>query len=55
MKEGLNVTKSIGGDVSVPMAMTRRSADATKGESGSCRLAGGDVLVRPVRTVLPFP
>ena len=27
MKEGLNVTKSIGGDVSVPMAMTRKSAD----------------------------
>ena len=27
MKEGLNMTKSIGGDVSVPMAMTRKSAD----------------------------
>ena len=27
MKEGLSVTKSIGGDVSVPMAITRRFAD----------------------------
>ena len=27
MKEGLNVTKSIGGDVSVPMATTRKSVD----------------------------
>ena len=27
MKEGLNVTKSLGGDVSVPMATTRKSAD----------------------------
>ena len=51
----LSVTKSVGDDVSVPMAMARKSADAPKGESGSCRLAGGDVLVCPVRTVLPFP
>ena len=27
MEEGLNVIKSISGDVSVPMAMTRKSAD----------------------------
>ena len=27
MKERLNVTKSIGGDVYVPIAMTRKSAD----------------------------
>jgi len=27
MKERLNVTKSIGDDLSVPMAMTRKSAD----------------------------
>ena len=27
MKERLNVTKYIGGDVSVPMAMMRKSAD----------------------------
>ena len=27
MKEGLNVTKFIGGDVSVPMAITRMFAD----------------------------
>ena len=37
MEEGLNMTKSVGGDVSVPMAMTRKSADDMKGESGSCR------------------
>ena len=43
MKEGLNVTKFIGGDVSVPMAMTRKFADDTKGESGSCRSVCGRV------------
>jgi len=31
------VTKSIGDDVSMPMAMTRESADDMEGESGSCR------------------
>jgi len=35
--EGLfSVTKPVGDGVFVPMATTRRSADATKGESGSC-------------------
>ena len=35
MKEGLNVTKFISGDVSVPMAMTRKSADDY--DKGICR------------------
>ena len=35
MKEGLNVTKSIGGDMSVPMAMTRKFADDY--DKGVCR------------------
>jgi len=35
MKEGLNVTKSIGGDVSVPMATTRKSANSY--DRGVCR------------------
>jgi len=35
MKEGLNVTKSIGGDVSVSMATTRKSADGY--DRGVCR------------------
>ena len=51
----LNVTKSIGGDVFVPMAMTKESVDDTEGEPGSCRSAGGDVLVCHVRMVLRFP
>ena len=32
MEGWLNVTKSIGDDVFVPMAMTRESADDTEGE-----------------------
>ena len=51
----LSMTKSVGDDVSVPMATTRESAGAMEGESGSCRLAGGDVLVCSVRIVLRFP
>ena len=35
MKEGLNVNKSIGGDVTVPMATTRESADVY--DRGTCR------------------
>ena len=35
MEEELNMTKSIGGDVSVPMAMTRKSADNY--DEGVCR------------------
>ena len=49
------MTKSIGDDVLVPMAMTKESADDTEGESGSCRSASGDVLVCHVRMVLRFP
>jgi len=49
------VTKSVGDDVSVLMAMTREPADAMEGESGSCRSADGGVLVCPVRIVLRFP
>ena len=52
MKE-LNVTKSLGGDVSVPMATTRKSADDYDkgvcrwygGRVGSCRSVCGGVLV----------
>jgi len=49
------VTRSIGDDVFVPMVMTKESADDTKGEPGSCRSAGGDVLACHVRMVLRFP
>jgi len=35
LKERLNVTKSIGGDVSVPIATTRKSADDY--DKGVCR------------------
>ena len=49
------MTKSIGDDVFVPMAITKESADDTEGESGSCRSAGGDVLVCHERIVLRFP
>ena len=48
------MTKSIGDDVFVPMAIMKESADGTE-ESRSCRSAGGDVLVCPVRIVLRFP
>jgi len=47
MEELLSVTKSIGDNVSVPMAVAKESADDMGGESGSCRSAGGDVLVCP--------
>ena len=45
MEGWLNVTKSIGGDVSVPMATTRESTDDMEGESGSCRSVCGGVPV----------
>jgi len=35
MEEGLNMTKSIGGDMSVPIATTRKSADDY--DKGVCR------------------
>ena len=53
--DGRNVTKSIGDDVFVPMAMTRECADDTEGEPGSCRLTCGGVLVCHVMIVLRFP
>ena len=63
MKERLNVTKSVDGDVSVPMATTRKSADDydkesvddTEGESGSCRSVCGDVPVCHGGITLCFP
>ena len=54
MEGWLNVTKSIGDDVFVPMAMTRESADDTEEEPRSCRSACGGVLVCCVRIVLCF-
>ena len=55
MEGWLNVTKSIGDDVFVPMAMTRESTDDTEGEPRSCRSACVGVLVCHVRMVLRFP
>ena len=55
MEEWLNVTKSIGDDVFVPMATTRESADDMEGESGSCRSVCGGVLVCHRGIVLCFP
>ena len=55
MEGWLNVTKSMGDDVFVPMAMTRESADDTEGEPGSCQSACGSVLVCHMRIVLRFP
>jgi len=45
MEGWLNVTKSIGDDVFMPMATTRQSADDVGEEFGSCRSACGGVLV----------
>ena len=55
MEGWLDVTKSIGDNVFVPMAMTEESADDTEGDPRSCRSAYGDVLVCHVRIVLRFP
>jgi len=55
MEEGLNVTKFIGGDVSVPMATTREFADDIERESGSCRSVCGGVPVCHGGIVLCFP
>ena len=54
MKEGLNVTKSIGGDVSVPMATIRKFADDIEGEPGGCRSVCGVVRVYHGRLILCF-
>jgi len=55
MEGWLNMTKSIGGDVFVPMATTRESTDDTGGEPGSCRSACGGVPVCHGRIVLCLP
>jgi len=55
MEGWLNVTKCIGDDVFVLMAMIKESADDTEGEPGSCRSACGGVLVCHVRMVSCFP
>ena len=51
----LNVTKSIGDDVFVPMATTRESADDAEEEPEGCRSACGRVPVCHGRIVLCFP
>jgi hypothetical protein len=50
----LDMTKSIGGNVSVPMATTRESADDMEEESGNCRSACGGVSVCHGGIVLCF-
>ena len=55
MEGRLNVTKSIGDDVFVPMATTRESADNAEEEPGGCRSACGGVPVCHGRIVLCFP
>ena len=45
MEGWLNMTKSMGDDVFVPMAITKESADGTEEESRSYRLAGRGVPV----------
>ena len=55
MEGRLNMTKSIGDDVFVPMATTGESAnDAEEGPKG-CRSPCGDVPVYHGRIVLCFP
>ena len=49
------ITKSIGNDVFVSMAITRESADNAEEEPGGCQSACGGVLVCHGRTVLCFP
>ena len=55
MEGWLNVTKSIGGNVSVPMATTRESADDMGEESGSCQSVCGGVPACHGGIVLCFP
>ena len=55
MEGWTNVIKSISGDMSVPMATTRKSADDLEGEPGGCRSVCGVVRVRHGRIVLYFP
>ena len=55
MEGRLNVTKSIGDDVFVPMATTREFADDVEEEPEGCRSACGGVPVCHRRIVLCFP
>ena len=55
MEGCLKMTKSIGDDVSVPMATTRESADDMGEESGSCRSVCGGVPVCHGGIALCFP
>jgi len=55
MEGRLNMTKSIGDDVFVPIAITRESADDAEKEPKGCRSACGVVPVCHGRIVLCFP
>jgi len=61
MRKQLNVTKSRGSDVFVPMTSinadghNRRSADGSKGKRGGCRLICGGAPVGYKGVVLCFP
>ena len=46
MKVRLNVTKSVDGDLSMPMATTKKSADDY--DKGVCRWYGGRVRKLPI-------
>ena len=55
MEGRLNMTKSIGDDVFVPMATTREFADDAEEELKGCRSTCGGVPVCQGRIVLCFP
>ena len=55
MEGWLNVTKSIGDDVPVPMAATREFADDIGEEPGGCRSVCGGVPVCHGGIILYFP
>ena len=55
MEGRLNMTKSIGDDVFVPMTTTGESTDDAKEEPKGCRSACGGVPVYHGRIVLYFP
>ena len=55
MEGRLNMAKSIGDDVSVPIATTRESVDDMGEESGSCRSVCGRVPVCHGGIALCFP
>ena len=55
MERWLHVTKSVGDDVSVPMATTRESADDMREEFENCRSVCEGVLVCHGGIALCFP